>query len=430
MLSMTRRRYLAVAAVGGALAGGCGPLRGGERTGPGAKTPRQPVTLRLNYRTESYIPARAKDFSAANPGITVEPLPDSGYEKLVALLAAGELGDIVWLSTGVGTFFEFASLGQLMSLDSLITRDKYDLKQFFPRAIETGKFEGKQYGLPSLLHPSHLGLFYNVNLVESAGVKPSSDWRLDDLVEAARKLTAPNHFGFEPETSYPPVLVWLRTFGGEFMDPPTLGKKPAIDRGPAKQALQWLFDVRHRHRVAPIKGADRNTFTDGSIALRQSLMSSYARFPQQIGDRFRVDAVLIPKGPTGKRGSQGHVDMWGMYAKSKHRDEAWELHKWFGNKDTAMRLAGLDQAGIPGGRPDAWNDPSVVNRPMYKVFKDFVEKEGPDVLAMPWNLRMLDWQRLNEQSLDPLWTGEKSVDQVIAGALGPLQTLLDQPRPR
>jgi hypothetical protein len=35
--------------------------------------------------------------------------PDTGYEKLIAQLAAGDVGDLIWLSTGVGTYFELAS---------------------------------------------------------------------------------------------------------------------------------------------------------------------------------------------------------------------------------------------------------------------------------------------------------------------------------
>lgn len=433
MQHVSRRAFVSgsAAGFGGFLATACSRQPQAGTPAGGEQATRRPVTLRLNYRNETYIPERAKDFSQAYPWITVETIPDSGYEKLIVLLAAGDLGDIIWLSTGVGTFFEFASLGHLMALDDLVNRDKYDLKQFYPRAIDTARFEGKLYGLPSLLHPSHLGLFYNVNLFELSGVRPpSSDWTLDDLVETARKLTVGDTKGIETETAYPPVLVWLRTFGGEFLDPPYLGRKPALDRPQALQALQFLFDLRHRYRVNPIKGQENHTFTNGNVAMRQSLMSNYARFPQQIGDRFKIDCVLLPKGPTGKRGSQGHVDMWGMYSKTKYRDEAWELHKWFGNKDTAMRLAGLDQAGIPGARPDAWNDPQVVNRPMFKVFKDFVEKEGPDVLALPWNLRMLDWQRLNERLLDPIWTGTQPVNQLVSSIMGELQTFLDQPRPQ
>ena len=54
-----------------------------------------------------------------------------------------------------------------------MAKDKYDLKQHFPRAIDTAKtVDGKLFGLPSLIHPSHIGLFYNTQLFETAGVAP------------------------------------------------------------------------------------------------------------------------------------------------------------------------------------------------------------------------------------------------------------------
>jgi hypothetical protein len=85
---------------------------------------------------------------------------------------------------------------------------------------------------------------------------------------------------------------------------------------------------------------------------------------------------------------------------------------------------------LPGARVDGWNDPQVVNKPMFKVFKDFVEKEGVGLIALPWNLRMLELSNTAiPKAFDPLWTGAASVDQAVAAAAGPVQQLLDQPRP-
>ena len=128
------------------------------------------------------------------------------------------------------------------------------------------------------------------------------------------------------------------------------------------------------------------------------------------------------------RGSQGHVDMWGMFSRTKYKDEAWLLHKWFANKETSQAL--FTEIGLPGARVDGWNDPQVINRPMFKVFKDFVDKEGPGLVALPWNLRMLEFSNtLIPNSFAPMWKGEMSVEQTIAAAAGPVQQLLDQPRP-
>lgn len=225
----------------------------------------------MNYRAEKWIPERAKEFSDANPHISIEPVANSGYEKLLAL-RLGESLDALALRLGLldqrRLELPLPAL-HLQLLDALASRDKFDLRQFFPRSIGTARLDGKLLGLPTTTHPSHLGLFYNTNLFAEAGVKPpTADWKLDDLVDAARRLTrAGERWGFETETAYPPTLVWLRTFGGELMDPGSLGTKVALDRAPARQALQWLFDLRHRHRMQPVQGQEKATFTDGSVTL-------------------------------------------------------------------------------------------------------------------------------------------------------------------
>jgi multiple sugar transport system substrate-binding protein len=427
----------AVAAAGGAVLAACAPGEPGQG-GPADTKAKTPVTLKLNYRTELYIPKRAEQFTAQNPHIKVDLLTDTGYEKLVAQIAAGDPGDVIWMSTGIGTYFEMAGLGNLMDIGPLVAKDKYDLKQHLQVGIDTAKIvDNKLFGLPNLMHPSHIGLFYNVNLFETAGVKPPTlTSTYDEVVEIARRMTSgtgpdgrPAQWGIQTEaTAAPHFTCFLRSFGGDLMDPGFLGKKVAFDRAPAKQALQYLYDLRHRHRVHPITGVDKVAFVDGNLAMQTTLMSGGFNFERQIAGKFRMDAVLIPKGPGGKRGSQGHIDMWGQFARSKYPDEAWMLHKWLVSKETGQAL--FEEVGLPGCRPDGWNDPRVVAKPMFKVFKDFVEKEGVGLVALPYNLRMLEFSNTQvPKAFESLWTGSpQSVDQAIAAAIGPVQQFLDQPR--
>ncbi|HEV2124673.1 MAG TPA: extracellular solute-binding protein, partial [Chloroflexota bacterium] len=160
------------AAVGALALAACGSQASGVDSSPASKST-QPVTLRVNHRTEKYMAEVGKQFSQKYPHITVEYMPDTGYEKLVAQLVAGDVGDLIWLSTGVGTYFELASQNHLVQLDQIIAKDKYDLKPYFPRSIAVAKMvDNKQFGMPNLIHPSHIGLFYNQSLFETTGVKP------------------------------------------------------------------------------------------------------------------------------------------------------------------------------------------------------------------------------------------------------------------
>jgi multiple sugar transport system substrate-binding protein len=429
---VTRRQVTAAAVVVGGLAAiACG---GTAQRGPEAPAKsQQPVTLRLNYRTEQWIVDRARAFTEAHPWITIDLVANSGYEKLLVLAAAGDLGDMYWASTGQGSFFELAGTGHAMQLDPVIKADKYDLRQFYPHAVEQAKLDGKIYGMPEGIHPGGCALYFNVSLFEQAGIKaPSLDWTVDDFVAAARRLTAPGQWGVVlADPIYARLAAWLRTWGAEFLDPPTFGKKAVLDSPRAMQAWQWHYDLIHKHRVAPIKGVEKATFTDGNVAMLYGEFHLNAApshsMRRAIGDRFKLDATLVPKGPSGKRGTHAHVNMWSTNARTRHPDEAWLLQKWYANKASAMARG--EDTNSPGSRIDAWNDPHFTSRPMYLVFKKVVE-EGPGPMAMPWNFQMVEIDTLTQRVMEPLWTGQQSPQQLIAAVKGEYQQLLDRPRPR
>ena len=429
---VTRRHLTAAALLGpaGLLSAACGQT--GREAPPASAAVRAPVTLRLNYRTEQWIVDRAKAFTDANPSITIDLVANSGYEKLIVLAAAGDLGDVYWASTGQGSYFELAGTGHAMELDATIKRDKYDLKQFYPHALEQARLDGKQYGMPEGIHPGGCALYFNQSLFEQAGVKPPSlDWTVDDFVAAARQLTRPNQWGTVfADPIYARLASWLRTWGAEWMDPPTFGKKAVFDSQKGVQAWQWLWDLPHRHRVAPVKGVDKASFTDGNVAMLFGEFHLNAAptnaMRKSIADKFKLDATLVPKGPGGKRGTHAHVNMWSTHVRTTHPDEAWLLQKWYANKDSATARG--EDTNSPGSRIDAWNDPYFTSRPMYQVFKKVVE-DGPGPMAMPWNFQMVEIDTLTQKSFEPFWTGQQSPQQLVAAVKGEYQQLLDRPRP-
>ena len=315
------------------------------------------MTLRLNYRTETWIVDRAEAFAAAHPWITVEPVANSGYEKLLVLAAAGDLGDVYWASTGQGSYFELAGQGHAADLEPVARRDKYDLRQFYPHAIEQARLDGKLYALPEGIHPGGVMLYYNASLFDQAGVKaPTLDSTFDDLAEAARKVTGPNRWGIDYNRVYSFLTPTLRSFGAEWLDPPTFGKRAVFDSPRGMLAWQWLFDLTHKHRVAPVKGADQASFTDGNLAMLYGQISNNtATYPRQIGERFRVDATLIPKGPGGSRGSHAHVNMWSTHSRTKpgcsRSGSATRTRPWPAARTPTRRARARTPGTIPASPP-------------------------------------------------------------------------------
>ena len=125
----------------------------------------------------------ASAFEKANPGTTVKITQynvDDYFTKLTAGFVAGTAPDA--FQNSVQYFQAYASQHQLLPLDDLIARDKFDLKRFSV-GVDSWKFtDGKQYALP--LDWSATGLYYNVDTITKAGYTPEDmaklTWNPDD----------------------------------------------------------------------------------------------------------------------------------------------------------------------------------------------------------------------------------------------------------
>ena len=439
MTDVMRRRQLngSVAALGALLAAACGATADPSGTTPGAAgRSAESFTLRVNYRSEDYIPVFLARYSEQNPNVKIEPIANSGYEKLQALIAANDVGDMIWGSTSQGSYFQLAWHDHLRPLDPLAKRDKYDLQDMIPKAMETLRQakDNQLYGIVNEMHTAGVGLFYNTNLFEAAKVAPPNpNWTIDDLTETARKLTLDtdrdgtnNQWGFLGQNSYPWLCCILRSFGGEWLDPAILGKTAAFDRPKAMVAWRWLYDLRHRHRVHPVEGRDKASFLDGNVAMFQSHQSGVA-MASQVRDRFTMGLTLMPKGPGGKRGSQAHLGVWSAHSRSKHPDDTWSLIKWMTSKENL--IAGPGAYFLPGARISAWNDPQYrAAEPHFEVFRKFGIEEGTELPAIPNNFKVLELDPFPAKAMQPMWEGSQNPEQMVAAVKGEFQALIDQPR--
>src|SRR5437763_303099 len=131
---VTRRAALAAVPVVALPAAACGGGKTETAAPSGA-----PVELRLHGGTDGaqgdYWPKVASGFNSRQSKIhvTFEPwLPDKGP---LVLAAAGTLGDVMRLVTA-SEYSQVAAKGVLKDLAPLVSRDKYDLKQFYAAAVD------------------------------------------------------------------------------------------------------------------------------------------------------------------------------------------------------------------------------------------------------------------------------------------------------
>jgi multiple sugar transport system substrate-binding protein len=385
MPAVTRRALARVTAGAGAatLLAACAPAAPGTGDTSAKKSP---ATLRLVWRAteaEYTFAQRLPYFKEKFPHVTVdiEFMPaDDYYTKLGVLFSSNSMGDVTFLEADDEAFYGFwAAQGVLKQLDPFISRDKYDMSVFVPNTVEALKIiDGKIWAFPYKAFMARNGLFYSVNAFQQNGIPvPTDNWTYDDMRNAAQRMTKRSGSevtfwgggrNFGGDFSF---MAVTRAFGGDLYSPD--GKKTLIGNEGSRQGISWWLD---------------RYLKDQSIALNPGVSNPRQLFEQgkagfvggyNVGDRRAIanalnpagvqwSAVLMPKGPSGKRGGAFFLTPTGMNKNTKYPDEAWEFQKMLADKETGVimgfppAVSGQTSAHF-GVRKDVYTDPRVLNAP-------------------------------------------------------------------
>jgi len=462
-----RREFLrltAAGAVGAALLAACQPAAAPTPT-PAPKPVEKPtekpaaapeakpaagaqaqITLRMHSRTgtEGTKPeASIKVLMERNPKVAIklETFPDAEYyNKILALTAGGQLGDCLFgtirnyhLTSQSGLYFDCLPLAQAK---------KYDTTQFLKAAMDyLLQEDGKLWALPYKAHPGCPAIYYNKQMFEKAGVPVPAPKTYAELAEIAVKMTKDttgtgkiDQWGLLPHTEAENMVTSIiRAWGVEPVDQVFRATKSLIDQPKQVEAFTWIWELYHKHKVAPLPGPGtqgyQQIFIAGQAAMRQASSSTKGDMAA-IGDKFMMRNVLMPPGPGGVVGTQLNFDNFGVYAKTKYPEEAFDVVGYFCGKEHGIRL-GLPEGGgswTCGARKDVFYSEELLKDPNHKIFADIIEKSAPMWYAA--NYRM-----------DEYWTAlQQGIDKIILNPTQPtvadfrglketLQNVLDKPKP-
>src|SRR6266545_7328793 len=338
--------------------------------------------------------------------------------KLLVLAAGGSIGDLAWNGTFVGSH-ELLAKGTFQPVEKFIKADKFDTKPYLTASLDAQKYNGQLHGLPFIGHYGCNAIYYNVDLLSRNGVQqPPADanWSTDDLLDRSRRVVAGGAAsGFIPATGIQECgVAWLRTFGGELLTAD--GKKAAIDSPEAVAALQWLADTIYKQRLADSFSDSRGKFEGSQLAMCQSTLGYVAEFqrPTSKTKEFKWDVTVIPKGPTGKRGTQGTGTGYALTKLSKEPEAAWEWTKFITNKENGIEQV-YGGGGSPGARTDVWNDPKLLAlNPVFGVMVKVFGQPGP--FHAPANTRTDEIVKAVDDALKPLWAGTTSAKDAARAA--------------
>ena len=303
----SRRRLIALgAAAPAALLVACG---GGTQGTPAPKPALAPATITYAFLgNPAFLQMNQdaqKEFEAAHTGLKLElaHMPTGMYDKIQNLYSGGSAPD-VW-EPDAARFPGWADRASFYDISPLVKRDqgkgadKIDIDDIWPKYRRSAEWKGKLHGL--LCRFTVNAFFYNEDLFTRAGLKlPDDAWTWQTMLDAAKRLTQADQFGFLMANWN--HWVWMN--GGEILAERSGKWRSAMGSPATVEALQWLADLRHTHRVWPtseqMAGQDAiKLFTTGKLAMSDQRVTRVADIRAAEG-ALKWDVGPMPKGKAGR----------------------------------------------------------------------------------------------------------------------------------
>ena len=305
-----------------------------------------------DWRTAWFSPMveeMMEKFHATHPNIRVfyTPDPKGLADIMLEQMKAGTAADVF---QGCCSYFPiWAQEGFTLDLSPFIEKDLDELATNDWDPAQYASFltrDGLRYAVPK--YHGALALYYNKDLFDEYGVTyPDDTWDHNDYLAAMKSLThdrdgdgSTDLWGSTIDISWDRVQVHLNGWGGHLVDPndPTVC---GMDEPEAMEALEWIrariWDDGVMATNLDVQGvATRDAFIgvqvamveDGSWALKDILAKA----------DFRVGVAPFPAGPV-QRVTLATTDGFGIFAGTKHPEEAWELVKFLAGAEFGRAMA-------------------------------------------------------------------------------------------
>lgn len=253
-------------------------------------------------------------------------------------IQSGQAPDIFMMDS-VSTS-KLAAKGKLLSFDELI--DKKDLEDFNVNLLNQFRINGKLYGLPEA--GQSLGLFYNKDMFNEAGLKPPTTW--EELEAAATKLTKGNVTGLSVEYSPAFFIPFMLQGGGKIAE----GNKPSFNSEACAKGLNFFNSLFAKKIAADGKTLSRQYSVEAFIKKDAAMalgFSGDANYVISSNPGFNWGVVVLPKGNT--TGSFFQSTGIVVSNSTKNRKEAVEVAKFF-SEGNVQRLIAESGIAIPSRR--------------------------------------------------------------------------------
>ncbi len=419
--TITRRRFAAssTAALSAAVLAACGPAGGAEP--PRAQGPASGNVSWFyseNPQTSGFDKIE-EAFKAKYPNVKLEiqHTPSDSENKLLALFSAGNPPDVHRLNDDFVLGYKTKNL--IAPLDAYVKSQNVRRDEFYAGVYDFPIHDGKHYSW--FLGANPRLIFYNVDLFQKRGVAlppakwESRGWTWDDFLDAARKLT---------QTSPPAAAPGV--YGASVYDDTGNEQTFAINNGsptgvyskdgrsftladpPGYEAMQWIADLTHKHRVQPtrqvatdLKGAD-DMFVNGQLGMWFNNTGAINRLRRDAS--FTLDVTPVPM--KAKRLTESSIQTYALAVGAKNPDNGWRLLHFFTEQEVARIF--IDNGFVIPARKTFAKDYVSANAGKHPA--------NMELIVEALNQQTLPYQTLDTQSARGIYRG-KNLEEIWDGVV-------------
>lgn len=346
----------------------------------------EPVTLKFwtfqAGEEATYLEKFVQEWNDTHDSVKVEQTVVNQSDYITTLIptayANGEAPDVLFVEPA--TFKKYAGKGMLADLSPYYTDElKADI---LPSALEASTYDGKQMALPYEMET--LGLFYNIDMLEEAGVESPQTW--DELYEAAKKLTTDDVYGLVlpvEKTGYTLFNFWPFVWmaGADILNEDD--SQCLVDSEEMATALDY-WGRFYQEGLSPsslqIGPYDIGNVGTGMAAMQVSGTYVINAAESTYGD-VNIGVVPLPH-PEGKESiTVAGGQRLAVNAQSEHVKEAAEFIFWlFGDEDTTRLTEWTTKAkfAYPARQSVIDGNKDIFEEGLRKTFTEFYGTAKPE----------------------------------------------------
>jgi multiple sugar transport system substrate-binding protein len=342
---------------GGGGAAAVGTIAPGPATGT--------ITVWAQAEQGAALPAFAKEFEAANPGVKVKvtALPwDAAHNKYQTAIAGGSTPDVAQMgTTWMGDFADaFAP-----------TPTAIDTSGFFPGAVKSTKVGGTTYGIPWYVDTRVI--YYRKDLAAKAGYTTfPTTWVDFKAMAKAMQTKSGAKWGITLPVggadAFQSMLFFPWSAGAQLTDQNQA--KWTLDSPAWVEAMTYYQSFFKDGIATPNPdagaGAAESAFVNGSVPMWIAGPSGIGSITKAGGagfaDKFGVGMVPMNKTATSFIGGSDLV----VFKKSKNQDAAWKFIQFLAKAETQVKWQ--KAVGDLPAVQSAWKDPALASDTKLAVF--------------------------------------------------------------